>query len=72
MTQHPLTRVASAVVGVLLSVGAVGAQTGAPPSLKAETSEPNAQHTRQDVVHATQQPMFRRAVAPPSSDFTTY
>jgi hypothetical protein len=32
MTQHPLTRVASAVVGVLLSVGAVGAQTVAPPS----------------------------------------
>jgi hypothetical protein len=30
--QHPLTRVASAVVGVLLSVGAAGAQTVAPPS----------------------------------------
>jgi hypothetical protein len=72
MIQHPLTRVASAVVGVLLSGGAVGAQTVAPPSMKAETSEPNAQHTRQDVVHATQQPMIRRAVAPPSSDFTTY
>lgn len=27
MTGHPLTRVASAVVGVLLSAGAVGAQT---------------------------------------------
>ena len=69
MTQHPLTRVASAVVGVLLSVGA---QTVAPPSMKADTSEPNAQHSRQDVAHARQQPMIRRAVAPPSSDFTTY
>jgi hypothetical protein len=43
MTQHPLTRVASALVCVLLSVGAVGAQ-----------------------------PLIRRAVAPPSFDFTTY
>jgi len=32
MTQHPFTRVASAVVSVLLSVGAVSAQTVAPPS----------------------------------------
>jgi len=37
MTRHPLTRVASAAVGVLLSVGAVGAQTVATPSMKADT-----------------------------------
>jgi hypothetical protein len=72
MTQHPLTRVASAVVGVLLAVGAVGAQTVATPSMMADTSQPNAQQSRQDVVEARQQPLIRRAVAPPSSDVTTY
>ena len=65
---HPLTRATWAVVGVLLMVGAVGAQTVATPSMK----DPNAQHARQDAVDARQQPMIRRAVAPPSSDFTTY
>ena len=72
MTQHPLTRVASAVVGVLLSVGAVGAQTVRTPSVKADTSEPNAQHSRPDVVHAGQPPLIRRVVPLPSSDFTTH
>lgn len=72
MTQHLLTRVAPVVVGVLLSVSAVGAQTVATPSMKADTSEPNAQHSRQDAVHAGPQPLIRRPVAPPSSDFTTY
>ena len=55
-----------------MSASAVGAQTVAPPSMKAGMSEPNAEHSRQDAVDARQQPMIRRAVAPPSSDFTTY
>jgi hypothetical protein len=73
MTQHPLHGVASAVVVVvLLSVGAVSAQTVTTPSMKTDTSEPSVQQGRQNRVHARQQPLIRRAVAPPSSDFTTY
>jgi hypothetical protein len=72
MTQHPLHGVASAVVVVLLSVGAVSAQTVTTPSTKTDTSEPSVQQGRQNRVHARQPPLIRRAVAPPSSDFTTY
>lgn len=72
MTRYQLTRVASAVVGVLLSVGAVGAQTVATPFMHADMSEPNPPHARPDVMHAGQQPRIRPGVAPPSSDFTTY
>jgi hypothetical protein len=60
--------VRSAVVGVLLTVGAVEMQTIAAACMNA----PNAQQSRQDVVHARQQPLIRPGVAPPSSDFTAY
>jgi hypothetical protein len=71
MTPYPIARVAGAIVGVLLAVGAVGAQTAATPSVKAGTPELNAQ-SRQDAVHARPQQLIRRAVARPSPDFTTY
>ena len=73
MCQHPLfARIRSTVVGVVLSVSAVGAQTVTTPSMKADTPEPSGRHSRQDVVHARQQPLIRPGVVPPSSDFTTY
>jgi hypothetical protein len=57
MTQHRLSRAASAVGGVLLSVVAIGAQTVAPPPI---------------VLPAPPQPLIRREVAPPSSHFISY
>ena len=73
MTQHPLTCVASAVVvGVLMSAGAVGAQTVTTTAMNTETPETGVPQGRQDFVQARQQRLMRHDVAPPSSDFTTY
>lgn len=72
MTQHPLARVASALVSVMLSVGAVGVQTVGTRFMPGGTVDPNGQHSRQDVAHVRRQPLIQRAVARPSSDFTTY
>jgi hypothetical protein len=72
MTQNPLTRVESALVGVLLSAAAVGAQTVTTPSVKADTPEPNAHHSHQGIVPAGQLLLIRHAEARPSSDFKTY
>jgi hypothetical protein len=73
MTQHPLTHVASAVVvGVLMSAGAVGAQTVTTTSMNTETPESNVQHGRQDMTLTSRQRLMQHDVAPPSSDFTTY
>lgn len=73
MTHHPLTRVAPAVVvGVWLSVCAAGAQSITTPSLKPDTPEPSVPHARHDVLPLRGEPLIRRGVAPPSSDFTTY
>lgn len=73
MTRFPLNAAASVIVAVLLSVCTAGSQLGvAPPSTKAERPEPPAQHSCQDVAHASYDSVMRRAVAPPSPDFTTY
>jgi hypothetical protein len=72
MTPHPLNGLASAVVGVVLAVGAVSAQTVTTPSMNIETFEPDVPHGHPDVVHARHEPLIRHAVAQPSSDFTTY
>jgi len=58
----------AAVVGVLVSAWAVGAQTVTTPSMEALNTQPS----RQDVVQARRAPLIRPGVAPPSSDFTTY
>jgi hypothetical protein len=62
-------RVVSAAIGVLASIGAVGAQTVATPSMRADTSASNVSHSRPEILLDT---MIRSSVAPPSSEFSTY
>jgi hypothetical protein len=66
-------RVRSALVGVLMSVGLVGAPLAAtPPSTTADASVPTVLHSRQDRLLDRRQSLIRSRVDPPSPDFTTY
>jgi len=53
---------------MLVSSGAVGAQTVTTRSLEASKARPSWQ----DVVQTRERPLIRAGVAPPSPDFTTY
>jgi hypothetical protein len=59
-------------VPVRSPTAAASAQTVTTPSMKTDTSESNARHSRPDVASARTPPLIRRPVAGPSSDFTTY
>ncbi len=73
MKHHPL-RLASAVVGVLLSVAAISAQTLAPsvPADVSGLSGPNARKGPGDGTPVVPTSLIRRDVALPSSTLTSY
>lgn len=71
-TQLSLIRATTALAGVLLSVCAAAAQAVTAPSLEADLRETGVRLLRHDVLPSSGLSVIRPAVAPPSSDFTTY